>query len=55
MNEEAFAQLHCVKRMEIVPGAGHLFEEPETLERVAGLTHGWFRQHLSNPKEEQNG
>lgn len=33
-------------RLEIIPGAGHLFEEPGTLERVAHLTRDWFRQHL---------
>jgi pimeloyl-ACP methyl ester carboxylesterase len=30
----------------IVPGAGHLFEEPGALEQVAGLTRDWFLRHL---------
>jgi len=47
MNEEAYEQLTCTRRMEIVPGASHLFEEPGTLERVAELARGWFVQHLS--------
>ena len=32
--------------LEIVPGATHLFEEPGTLDRVAGLAGDWFVQHL---------
>jgi putative phosphoribosyl transferase len=30
----------------IVPGAGHLFEEPGALEQVASLTGDWFVEHL---------
>jgi putative phosphoribosyl transferase len=47
MNEEAMRALRCEKRMEIVPGATHLFEEPGTLERVADLARTWFHQHLA--------
>ncbi|MDR5682668.1 MAG: dienelactone hydrolase family protein [Armatimonadota bacterium] len=47
LNEEAYADLRCPKRLEIVPGAGHLFEEPGALERVAELAADWFRQHLA--------
>lgn len=46
LNEEAFAALHCEKRLQIVPGAGHLFEEPGTLDQVAHLAAGWFERHL---------
>jgi dienelactone hydrolase len=46
MNREAFGQLNCEKRMEIVPGASHLFEEPGTLEDVAQLATSWFTEHL---------
>jgi dienelactone hydrolase len=46
MNREAFGQLNCEKRMEIVPGASHLFEEPGTLEDVAQLATTWFTEHL---------
>ena len=35
-----------VKRLEIVPGATHLFEEPGALERVAALARAWFLAHL---------
>jgi len=46
MNREALMQLRCEKRLEIVPGATHLFEEPGALEEVARLAERWFRQHL---------
>lgn len=46
LNEEALRHLRCPKRLEIVPGATHLFEEPGTLDEVAGLAAGWFRDHL---------
>jgi len=47
LNHEAQAQLRCPTELEIVPGAGHLFEEPGTLERVADLAAGWFTRHLA--------
>jgi dienelactone hydrolase len=50
MNRQAFAQLTCKKRLEIVPGATHLFEEPGTLETVARLAGDWFLQHLAAPR-----
>jgi pimeloyl-ACP methyl ester carboxylesterase len=37
LNQTAFQQLRAEKRLEIVPGATHLFEEPGTLEEVARL------------------
>ena len=46
MNQEAYDQMRCVRRMEIVPGASHLFEEPGTLERVAELARDWFVRYL---------
>lgn len=46
LNREAFSQLLCEKKLEIVPGATHLFEEPGTLEAVARLACEWFNQHL---------
>ena len=46
MNRRAYNQMHCERRMEIVPGATHLFEEPGTLETVAALARGWFTRHL---------
>lgn len=47
LNQEALAQLKCEARLEIVPGATHLFEEPGTLERVADLAAGWFGKWLA--------
>jgi putative phosphoribosyl transferase len=46
LNREAFEVLHCEKRLEVVPGATHLFEEPGTLERAAELAATWFGEHL---------
>jgi putative phosphoribosyl transferase len=47
MNREALAQLRAEKKLEIVPGATHLFEEPGALEEVARLAAGWFVRYLS--------
>jgi putative phosphoribosyl transferase len=46
MNREAMARLGGETRLEIVPGATHLFEEPGALERVAELAADWFLRHL---------
>jgi dienelactone hydrolase len=46
LNREAFDQLNCEKRMDIVPKATHLFEEPGALEEVARLATGWFVEYL---------
>jgi dienelactone hydrolase len=47
LNEQALAQLRCVKRLEIVRGATHLFEEPGTLEEAARLAREWFERYLA--------
>lgn len=46
MNREAAAHLKVEHRIEIVPGATHLFEEPGKLEEVARLARDWFQRHL---------
>jgi putative phosphoribosyl transferase len=46
LNRQAMARLGGDKRLEIVPGATHLFEEPGTLEQVAALARDWFTTHL---------
>ena len=46
LNRAAQARLTCENRLEIVPGATHLFEEPGTLEQVARLAADWFTVHL---------
>lgn len=46
LNRMALSRLSCEKRLEIVPGAGHLFTESGTLRRAAVLAAGWFTDHL---------
>jgi len=46
LNREALDQLRCEKALEIVPGAGHLFEEPGALDAVIELARDWFTRHL---------
>jgi putative phosphoribosyl transferase len=46
LNRVALGLLHCNKRLEVVPGATHLFVEPGALEAVAHLAGAWFEQHL---------
>ena len=45
-NRESFAELRGEKRLEVIPGATHLFEEEGKLQEVARLATGWFVQHL---------
>jgi dienelactone hydrolase len=47
LNEEAFKRMQCHKRLEIVPGATHLFEERGALEQVQDLAASWFSAHLA--------
>jgi pimeloyl-ACP methyl ester carboxylesterase len=49
LNREALARLRCEKRLEIVPGATHLFEEPGALAEVARLAREWFQRFLAVP------
>jgi putative phosphoribosyl transferase len=46
MNNFAFEKLQCEKKIVIIPGATHLFEEAGKLEDVAELAHNWFKEHL---------
>lgn len=46
MNQTAFNKLLCIKKLEIVAGATHLFEEPGKLEQVAHLATSWFLHNL---------
>ena len=46
-NREALGKLRSTKKLVIVPGATHLFEEPGTLEKVARLASNWFEQYLN--------
>ena len=51
MNEEAEARMRAETRLEIIPGATHLFEEPGALEEVARLARSWFARHLGRKLE----
>jgi putative phosphoribosyl transferase len=55
LNEQAYAALGCEKRLEIVPGATHLFEEPGKLEAVAHLAAQWFTRHLAGAPAPTKG
>ncbi len=46
LNQAAFEGLHCLKRLDIVPGATHLFEERGALEEVSSLAADWFANYL---------
>jgi putative phosphoribosyl transferase len=46
LNRAAQARMRCETRLEIVPGATHLFEEPGGLDRVAELAAAWFMDHV---------
>ena len=46
LNQTAYAQLACEKRLDIIPGASHLFEEPGRLEIVAQHAVDWLERHL---------
>jgi putative phosphoribosyl transferase len=47
LNREAQRRLRCENHLAVVPGASHLFEEPGTLERAAGLARDWFTRYLA--------
>jgi len=42
LNRKASALLGCEQQLQIIPGAGHLFEEPGALQKVSGLARDWF-------------
>ena len=46
LNEQARDRMRCEVKLEIVPGATHLFEEPGALEKVAQLASDWFVNHM---------
>ncbi|MDX6562176.1 MAG: putative phosphoribosyl transferase, partial [Gaiellales bacterium] len=51
LNRRALEQLTVEKRLEVVPNATHLFEEPGALERVAELARGWFLRWFDRDSE----
>jgi putative phosphoribosyl transferase len=46
-NRQALCLLRCRKRLEVVPGANGLFDEPGALDSVAHLAGAWFTEHLT--------
>jgi dienelactone hydrolase len=55
LNRHALNRLEGDKRLVIVPGASHLFEEPGALEQVAALARGWFVRYLRSAAPGKNG
>ena len=51
LNRQAMSLMRAPTRLEVVPGATHLFEEPGTLARAATLAAGWFTQYLLSTSE----
>jgi dienelactone hydrolase len=46
LNQQAEMLLNCEKKLMLIPGATHLFEEPGTLQQAAHRAADWFAQHL---------
>ncbi|MFS8102214.1 dienelactone hydrolase family protein [Lentzea alba] len=51
LNREARTHLRCASELTVVPDAGHLFEEPGTLDEVAQLARDWFLTHLTTDQD----
>jgi putative phosphoribosyl transferase len=49
LHQSALEQLTCETRLELIPSARHLLEEPGVLERVAFLAAEWFERHIGEP------
>jgi len=54
MNQDALEELRAEKKLVIVPGATHLFEEPGTLEEVSRLTAEWFVRYFEKTGSNHN-
>jgi len=48
LTQQARDKMHCEVKLEIIPGATHLFEEPGMLEKVAHLASNWFVKHIGS-------
>lgn len=51
LNRQALESLRTEKRLAVIPGATHLFEEPGTLEQAGALAAGWYAAHLAKVAE----
>ena len=47
-NQQILSQIWAEKKLEIIPGAAHLFAEPGALSEVARLTSQWFKHYLTS-------
>ena len=47
LNRQAYAEIKTQKRLDIVAGATHLFEEPGALEKVSELSSAWFKKYFA--------
>jgi putative phosphoribosyl transferase len=54
LNRDAARRLRCEHRIEVVPGATHLFAEPGALDTVADLAARWFVDHLAGTRAEMS-
>ena len=54
LNQMARDQMRCEVKLEIVPGATHLFEEPGALEKVAKLASDWFVSHIGSSGDSRD-
>lgn len=52
LNQEAYGRLHCQKRLDVIPGATHLFEERGALEQVEQAAASWFAKHMATAEHE---
>ncbi|MGE3805124.1 MAG: dienelactone hydrolase family protein [Gemmataceae bacterium] len=50
LHEEVMLGLRCPSELAVIPGAGHLFEEPGALEKVAELARDWFLRCFAAPQ-----
>jgi dienelactone hydrolase len=55
LNEAALAEIPAEKRLDVVPGATHLFEEPGALDEVSRLARDWFAEYLLHDGAEREG
>lgn len=55
LNRRAMERMNCIKEMQVVAGASHLFEEPGTLAEVAQLASEWFEAYLYTPQRARTG
>jgi putative phosphoribosyl transferase len=51
LNRRALAQMRCRRHLAVVPGAGHLFQEPGAFPAAAAMAKAWFVEHLVEPAD----